>query len=496
MRPWLFVHLDKSGIITACNENLCKIVGSSQDKIIGLDTLASLKVEAMKQAISRALAGEKSQYVGEYLSITGEVKTPVRAIYSPIRSQKGMVTGVIGILEDINYQLSAEREKLELETHMRQLQKNEAIGALAGGIAHDFNNILFPILGFAEIMEDDIPDGSPLRENLNEILTSAKRAKELVKQILTFSRQTEQELKPLKPDLVIKEVIKLIRATIPSTISVKQKIDPGSRMLMADPTQVHQIAMNLITNAYHAMADKGGILTVKLENLDSEECPARFKLYAGPHILLSVEDTGIGMDPATMEKIFDPYFTTKPTDKGTGLGLSVVQGIVANYGGHIDVQSTRGKGTVFHVYLPAVESNVETDPTLERVQEPRGNEMVLLVDDEAPILRMEQQMLERLGYKVNVIEDSRAALAELLEHSKRYDLLITDMTMPRLTGDNLIKEARKAIPNLPAIICTGFSEKLTPERASSIGANAVLTKPVIKSKLAITVRKVLDGQPL
>ncbi len=385
-----------------------------------------------------------------------------------------------------------ESERIKMEQNLRQLQKNEAIGSLAGGIAHDFNNILFPILGFAEMLEEEIGEDSPLREGINEILTASKRAKELVKQILTFSRQTEQEIKPLKPHLVIKEVVKLMKSTLPKTIEIKQSIDPKCRTILADPTQIHQIAMNLVTNSYHAMESSGGVLSITLKNIDYNDHLKQLGLYAGPHILLSIEDTGTGMDKSTIEKIFDPYFSTKPQGKGTGLGLSVVQGIINTYGGKITIDSILGKGSIFNIYLPAVKSTESLKATFEKVSAPQGSESILLVDDEEPILNIERQMLERLGYEVYSTTDSEEALDQIRLNPEKYDLLITDMTMPKMTGDVLAQEVKQLNPELPVVICTGFSEKLTPERASNMGVEKILIKPVIKAQMAKTIRKVLD----
>ncbi len=377
-----------------------------------------------------------------------------------------------------------ETDRVEMEKNLRQHQKNEAIGALAGGIAHDFNNILFPIMGFAELLEDDLPPGSPLKESAREIVTGAQRAKELVKQILTFSRRSDQEIKAITPHLIIKEVVKLMSSTIPANIEIQQNISPDTRTILADPTQIHQIAMNLITNACHAMQDTGGTLSITLENQD---------LDSGPGLRFAVQDTGEGMDPATIEKIFDPYFSTKPQGKGTGLGLSVVKGIVGHYRGEIEVHSTPGKGSVFNIYLPAYENAPPTDPQIPVPPDPRGNEKILLVDDQAPVLRLTRQMLERLGYAVDICENGEEALTRIKSFPDRYDLLITDMTMPKMTGETLAREAREITPGLPVIICTGFSEKL--HREPSPGIHKILTKPVVKTEMARAVRQVLDSRP-
>lgn len=385
-----------------------------------------------------------------------------------------------------------ETQKQEMDQRMRQLQKNEAIGSLAGGIAHDFNNILTPILGYSEFLKDDLPDDSPVWETVNQISLAAVRAKDLVKQILTFSRQHDQEVAQLKPHLVLKEVVKLIKSTIPSTIAVKDNIDNDCLSIMADPTQIHQVAMNLLTNAYHAMQEEGGVLTISLQNENVTENTG-LELSPRPHVVLTVEDTGGGIEDESLEKIFNPYYSTKPLGKGTGLGLSVVYGIVKNYKGDIEVESEVGVGTRFKVYIPAMEEEqVIVDPRLMEQLELAGSEKILLVDDEGMILDMEQRLLTRYGYQVDPYGSSREALDKLLEDPSAYDLLITDMTMPEITGDNLTKEVRKVNKEMGIIICTGFSETMSAERATEIGADGLLMKPVGGMEMARMVRDVID----
>lgn len=386
-----------------------------------------------------------------------------------------------------------ETQRMEMEQNLRQLQKNEAIGTLAGGIAHDFNNILAPIIGYTEFLKEDLEKSSPLLENVYQILAAAGRAKELVGQILTFSRDHKQEVIPLKPQLVVKEVVKLIKATLPSTIEVQQKINDKCYAILADPTQIHQVAMNLLTNAYHAMQDAGGVLSVSLSNLYLEKDQSIGDLNAGPYVVLTIEDTGTGIHKAAIDKIFDPYFTTKSQGKGTGLGLSMVYGIVKKYKGNIQVESTPGKGTRFQIYLPAIEQKMNTHEHLRQKQDAKGNESILLVDDEIAILDIERILLERLGYTVTVFGDSTEALQEIVSFPEKYDLLVTDMTMPKLTGERLTCEIRKRNIPVPIIICTGFSESMTMDRAHFIGADDLLMKPVSGSQLATAVRKHLDA---
>ena len=381
------------------------------------------------------------------------------------------------------------------ERQLQQVMKLQAIGTLAGGIAHDFNNILFPIVGYTELTMDDIPKDSQARKNLEEILKATNRAKELVKQILTFSRQSCQERKPLKVQFLIKEALKLLRATIPSTIEFDIRIDESCGPINGDPTQIHQVIMNLCTNAYHAMQQTGGKLEVELKEVDIsyEKSMERVGMKVGPHLQLTVKDSGCGMDPGVMDRIFEPYYTTKEQGKGTGLGLSVIHGIIKNHGGDICVSSQPGKGTTFTVYLPIIDEieleteEIKTSPTA------KGHEHILLIDDEEQIIDIERQILERLGYKVTSKTDSEEALMEFATLPERYDLVITDMTMPKLTGEQLARKLMEIKPDIPVILCTGFNETITEEKALAMGIDKFVMKPVVKDELASTIRAVLDN---
>jgi signal transduction histidine kinase/CheY-like chemotaxis protein len=389
--------------------------------------------------------------------------------------------------------ISYEKEKSKLEKQVRHSQKMEAIGTLAGGVAHDFNNILYPILGYAEMAIDEVPEGSTARESLNEILTAGKRARKLVEQILTFSRLDHQGRIPLKIQTAVKEALNLLRATLPSTIEVVQQIDQGCGPVLADPTQVQQVVMNLCTNAFHAMQDHGGTLTISVEEIQiaSEDLPASRDPQT--YVKLSVADTGYGMSKDVLERIFEPYFTTKKVGEGTGMGLAVVHGIIKGYDGDIQVYSEPGNGTTFNVYLPRIYENAEPDD-----QEPaeilRGDEKILLIDDEDQIARMLEQMLESLGYRVQAVSDPLAAL-EMFENSPQsFDLVITDMTMPKITGDLLARELMKIRPDIPIILCTGFSKLIDEKRALEIGIRRLIMKPVIKSEIAGAIREVLSTE--
>ena len=384
------------------------------------------------------------------------------------------------------------------ERQLQQVLKIQAIGTLAGGIAHDFNNILFPIVGYTELTMDEVPEGSVAHNNLAEILKAANRARDLVQQILTFSRQSGQERKPTKVQYIIEEALKLLRASIPASIEIIHEIDDDCRPVMGDATQIHQVIMNLCTNAYQAMQEKGGRLTVSLKEVDIsyEETVEKIGMQPGKHLRLAVTDEGCGMDASVLDRIFEPYYTTKEQGKGTGLGLSVIHGIVKNHRGDITVSSALGKGSTFQVYLPVIEDDIvvtEFEPTNGTA---KGNERILLIDDEEQIVSMEQQMLENLGYQVTARTNSEEALREFSQQPQNYDLVITDMTMPHMTGDQLAKKLLDIKPDIPVILCTGFNEDITEEKALAMGIQKFVMKPVIKNDLATTIRTVLDQNRL
>ncbi len=383
------------------------------------------------------------------------------------------------------------------ERQLQQVLKIQAIGTLAGGIAHDFNNILFPIVGYTELTMDEVTEDSVAHSNLEEILKAANRAKELVKQILTFSRQSGQERKPVEVQHVVNEALKLLRASIPASIEIVHDIDENCAPVMGDATQIHQVIMNLCTNAYQAMQDKGGKLEISLKEMyvGYEQTVQKIGMQPGKHVQLLVKDEGCGMDASVLDRIFEPYYTTKEQGKGTGLGLSVIHGIVKNHRGDITASSTPGKGAVFTVLLPVIE-----DEDVQTEYEPvngveKGTERILLVDDEEQIVSMQRQMLENMGYKVTARTNSVEALKEFKKQPQIYDLVITDMTMPHMTGDELAQKLLDVKPGIPVILCTGFNEDITEEKALEMGIQKFIMKPVIKNDLATTIRSVLDQPP-
>ena len=384
-------------------------------------------------------------------------------------------------------------ERKTWEERLQQSQKMEAIGTLAGGIAHDFNNILFPIVGHTELLMDDFPDAGSIRDSLNEIYTGALRARDLVQQILAFSRQGKSELKLMKMQPIIKEALKLIRSTIPTTISINQNLQSDCGFVEADPTQIHQIVMNLATNAYHAMEETGGEMKVSLKEVELGQYDLiNPDMENGLYACLIVADTGKGMDNDVKNKIFEPFFTTKEKGKGTGMGLSVVHGIVKNMNGAIQAYSELGKGTEFHIYLPIVQSAFETQENQTKEPLQGGTERVFLVDDEDSIITMEKQILERLGYQVTSRTSSFEALEAFRATPDKFDLVITDMSMPKMSGDKLAVELIKIRPNSPILLCTGFSEGMTDEKIKTLGIKGFLMKPIEKKALAKKIREILD----
>ncbi len=386
-------------------------------------------------------------------------------------------------------------EKQHIEKQLQQAQKMEAIGILAGGIAHDFNNILVPIIGYTEMLSEEIPKESPLRPSLDEIYAASMRAKDMVRQILTFSRQEHGEVKLMKMHHIVKEALKLIRSTIPATIDIKNYVSKDCGAINADPTQIHQIVMNLATNAYHAMEETGGIMTISLKEVElNEQDIIGQDIQKGIYACLTVSDTGIGIPDDIKEKIFDPFFTTKKQGKGTGLGLSSVHGIVTSSGGAIRLNSEIGKGTEFNIYLPVAESYFKKDDVLQAtIPTQGGNERILLVDDEAVLITLQKAMLERLGYQVTSRSSSIEALEAFRANPDKFDIVITDMAMPNMSGDKLAVELIKIRPDIPVLLCTGFSTIMSEEKALSMGIKGFLMKPVAIRDIDKKIRGVLDS---
>lgn len=395
---------------------------------------------------------------------------------------------------DISARVSAEKQRKELENQLRQTQKMEAIGTLAGGIAHDFNNILSAVLGYCEIaLDDELPPDAPARRSIENVLKAGMRAKDLVKQILAFSRQTEYEKKPILVSPIVKEVLKLLRASLPSNIEIRSKVFAKDSKILGDPTQIHQVLMNLCTNSGYAMRKSGGILEIELSTVDfSPADPQRPKeIEPGAHVALTVSDNGPGMPPSVLEQVFNPFYTTKPKEEGTGLGLSVVHGIVMDHKGQIRVDSQPDRGTDFKIHFPMLIDAAKTEAVSEKPS-PHGHEHILVVDDEKSVVDTTRKLLEGLGYTVTGTTNSRKALEVFSANPAGFDLVITDQTMPELSGDQLARKLLALKSDVPIILCTGFSFLIDEVHAKSMGIRSFIMKPVVRRELAEAVRQVLD----
>ncbi|MFC1811331.1 cache domain-containing protein [Thermodesulfobacteriota bacterium] len=495
--PDVYYLHDMNGHFIDGNKTAENLLGYKKEELIGknLFELDLLSEEGLKKAaenIAENLAG-KLTGPDEYIlkdKFGRQIVVEIRAI--PI--DYGGQNVVLGIARDISERKRAEEERKRLETQLAQAQKMESIGTLAGGVAHDFNNILSPIILHTEMMLEDTPAENPLRLNLEEIHSASMRARDLIKQILTFSRQTEKERIPLILDSIIREAIKMLRSSLPSTVEIRQNIESGVGPVLADPTQIHQIMLNLCTNAAHAMREKGGILEASLVDVDlnPEDTAHIPDLEPGQYVKLTVSDTGAGMESSVKERIFEPYFTTKEKGEGTGLGLSVVHGIAKSYNGAILVDSEPGKGTTFQIFLPQTKRRISSK-SASAVQYSGGNERVLLIDDERSMLTALQQMLERLGYTVDARMNGVEALEIFRADPGEFDLIITDYTMPEVTGADLAREVMGIRPDIPVILCTGYSDQMDEEKSKAMGIRAFVMKPIVMGEMAETIRKVIEN---
>ncbi|ACL03741.1 PAS/PAC sensor hybrid histidine kinase [Desulfatibacillum aliphaticivorans] len=459
-------------------EDLPKIIRAMEDAASGVRTTPYLQAR-IRDSVGKIM----------WIVVTSEM------LMGYSQDDKRTPIGFQCFVEDVTERKFAEMEKLRLERQLRQSHKMEAIGTLAGGIAHDFNNILSPIIGYTEMLRDTLKGDKAAVRDLSEVLKAARRAKELVSQILTFSRKSEEKPQLVALAPIVSDVLNLIRATLPATIQIHKDIDLSCGSVMADSTQMHQVVMNLCTNAYQVMRQTGGVLEVTLKEtqLKEKDLSPASSIQPGRYAWLSVSDTGEGMPPEIQERIFEPYFTTKPIGEGTGMGLAVAHAIVTKHRGEIRVQSSPGRGTVFDVFIPVMESQTRDVPFIPSALMQKGDERIMLVEDEEAILDMTHRMLKKLGYKVTPFQSSQEALEAFKDAPRAHDLLLTDMTMPHMTGFELAVKIREIRSDMPILLCTGFSDQISDERIRDFGPTEFLIKPISMHVMASSLRKVLDS---
>ncbi len=485
---------DWDGQILDANQVACELLGYTYRELTAMQQKGIESPDtAMTVPQRRKILREKRHiiYEAEYLRNDGSV-LPVEANCRLI--EYDYEPAILTIARDISERIRAQEEKSKLQAQLRRAQKMESLGTLAGGIAHDFNNILTPISGHAEIALFKIGRDHDAAKNLEGIIQAVDRARGLVRQVLSFSRQESEKKQPLQLHTILKEALRLLRASLPTTIDIQQNI-ARCGTVMANATQIHQILMNLCTNAGHAMRERGGVLDVSLSEVEirAGDLADYLDMKPGTYVRLTVSDTGHGMPAEVLDRIFEPYFTTKKEGEGTGMGLSVVHGIVKGHNGDIKAYSEPGKGTTFNVYLPCIEAKAKADESPVAEQIPKGSGSILLVDDEEKIIEVMVQMLEYLGYSVTAFTDSPEALDSFRKNPDFYDIVITDMTMPDMTGDVLARHVHAMRPGLPILLCTGYSRSVSRDQARALGIQEFLMKPPTIGELARTVQRALKG---
>ncbi len=491
-------YKDDQGVFLGCNAAYAKTIGLSKNAILGrrLIDLEGISFKDRAEAFHRQdlllVASPGIQNQEERLVIADGRTRDFILFKATFHDADGRAAGLVGIMLDITARTDAEQQRQQLERQLLQSQKMEALGTLAGGVAHDFNNILAAIIGYTQIVISDMPPETTEHDYLKRVLEAGERAEQLVKQILTFSRRSDAEPTPMQINTIVKEVLKLVRATLPATIEIEQRLESDA-FIKADPVQIHQVMMNLCANAGYAMQE-GGKLTVVLEAFDVDDAFTRrhADIKPGRYQRLTVIDTGTGIAPEDLHRVFDPFFTTKPKGEGTGMGLSVVHGIVAALHGVVTVESTPGQGARFDLYFPIIEGHQPATAPPPPAKLPTGKERILFVDDEVFQTDMLKHMLGLLGYKVETCNSSPQALERVQETPDAFDLVLTDMVMPEMTGDQLARKLLELRPDLPIILCTGYSDNMTEVKALALGIRAFTLKPLAMERLSVLIRQVLD----
>jgi PAS domain S-box-containing protein len=479
------------GVVQYVNPAFSRITGYEQGEVVGKNVGILGRVDPKTYASFMTTIMGGNTWSGR---LSGKRKDgtayEIEVVMSPVRDASGQIINYAALSRDVT-------EEIRLESQVRQAQKLEAIGTLAGGIAHDFNNLLAIIMGNTELVLDDLEHMEGPRKNLEHILKAAQRGRDLVKQILMFSRKTGHGRKPLALTPLLNETWKFLRSSLPSTIEMHADLRAGADSVLADSAEMQQILMNLATNSAYAMQESGGDLTMSLSTVffgPADPLPVA-DMLPGRYVLLTVTDTGMGMTDVVRRRIFEPFFTTRKAGEGTGMGLAVVYGIVRAHGGAINVESTPGKGASFGVYLPLT-GIAAADESAEDGQPLRGgHERILFVDDEEMLASAARMMLERLGYKATAVTSSTEAWRIFLGDPMRFDLVITDQTMPGMTGTMLAEKILRVRKDMPIILYTGHSDAVSPEKAKTLGIRAFSMKPVVRGELARTIRRVLDGEP-
>ncbi len=493
----LLVKIDADGIFHFVSPSYCKMFGRTEDELLGQHLMTFVHPddrEITAEEMERAYRPPHTAYL-EHRAMTRDGWKWFAWLNTGVLNENGDVTGLIGLGRDITERKEAEIEKERLQSQLGQVRKMEAIGNLAGGIAHEFNNVLGLILGNAELAMDDVPDWHPAKESLKEIHTACLRVKEVVRQILNFARKTTTDLKPLELNTMVKGSLKLMRASIPTMIDIQQSIPSEPHMILGDPTEIHQIIVNVCTNAARAMKKSGGVLQVGISevSLSVKRAAIYEDIAPGDFVILTIKDSGEGIEPDIQEKVAEPHFATQEFGAASGMGLSVVYGIVKKCKGAIRINSEVGEGTTVEILFPKIDA--EDPSTLMPEEElPTGNERILLVDDEASIVRMIRHMLERLGYRVLPMTDSVEALKRFRASPDEFDFVITDMAMPNMSGDQLAAQLIKIRKDVPILLCTGYSELVDEEKVKEMGIKGFALKPLDKGKLARAVRAILDGR--